>query len=143
MAEEMTRCGGCGYETAQSIGRCPQCGRAVHSPGSVRLRGWAQLLLGVLLVGMMGAVTFNLAPMLARAGEPADGIGARFTGTPEQARFIMWLFGLVLAFGLGSVAAGLWQIATGRNNKWIIAAMLGLFVVLMLAARLTTGSLRG
>jgi hypothetical protein len=114
----------------------------VTAPKNWRVRGWIQLLLGLFLVGFMGLITFNLAPSMLRAGETVGG-GGRFTGTPEQGLLILGLFGLVITFGLGSAAAGLWQIATGRRNNWIFGFMLGLFVILMLAAWLTTKSLKG
>jgi MFS family permease len=106
----------------------------------VRGLGWLQLLIGLFLVGLMGTITYNLAPSLLSPAAPAD--GSRFTGTPEQALVILGLFGLVIAFGVGSIASGLWQIATGRRNKWIFIAMLALFVVVMLTAWLTTASLK-
>lgn len=143
MAAEMTTCGGCGYATAESVKRCPQCGRGVRSPKAVRRLGWLQLLIGLFLVGLMGVTTYNLAPMMLAPGESAGGGGGRFTGTAEQGLLILGLFGLLVTFGLGSVASGLWQIATGRRNKWIIALMLGLFALVMLAAWFTTKSLKG
>jgi hypothetical protein len=115
----------------------------VTAPKNWRVRGWIQLLLGLFLVGFMGLITLNLAPSMLRAGETVGGGGSRFTGTPEQGLLILGLFGLVITFGLGSAAAGLWQIATGRRNNWIFGLMLGLFVILMLAAWLTTKSLKG
>jgi len=137
----MTTCEGCGYVvTAESVNHCPQCGRAVRPPQTGKLRGWLQILLGLFLAGFMGLITFNLAPQMLRPGVAGDG-GGRFTGTAEQGLLIMGLFGLIITFGLGSVAAGLWQLATGRRNKWIMALMLGLFALLMLAAWFTTKSL--
>ncbi len=51
---------------------------------NIRRRGWLQLLLGLFLVGMMGTITYNLAPGLLFPGERlADGL--QFTGTAEQA----------------------------------------------------------
>lgn len=60
------------------------------------------------------------------------GARAQFTGTPEQAQLILGLFGMVIAFGLGSIASGLFQIKTGRRNKWLFILMVLLFVVLIL-----------
>jgi MFS family permease len=113
----------------------------VRPPKNWRLRGWLQLLSGLILVGLMGTITYNLAPQMLRPGVAAGGGG--FTGTAEQGLLILGLFGFLITFGLGSVASGLWQIATGRRNKWIFALTLGLFLLVMLAAWLTTGSLKG
>lgn len=144
MATEMTTtCGGCGYATAEPIKRCPQCGRNVPAPKNWRVRGWIQVVTGLFLVGLMGLITFNLAPSMLRAGETVDSGGGRFTGTPEQGLLILGLFGLIITFGLGSVATGLWQIVTGRRNNWMFALMLGLFALVMLTAWFTTKSLKG
>lgn len=74
----------------------------------------------------MGTITYNLAPLMFGAGK------ARFTGRPEQAQLILGLFGMVIVFGLGSIVNGLYQIKTGRRNKWLFIFMVVLFVVLIL-----------
>ena len=140
MATEMTTCEGCGYWAAEPFNKCPRCGRDARPAKNWRLRGWLQVFLGLFLVGFVGLITFNLAPQMLRPGVAGDG-GGRFTGTAEQGLLIIGLFGLIITFGLGSVAGGLWQIVTGRRNKWILAVMLGLFAIVMLAAWLTTRSL--
>lgn len=111
----------------------------------IRRRGWLVIVLGFLLVVMMGAITFNVAPtMLSGAGSS----GAKFSGTPEQAILILGLFGLVIVFGLTCVASGLWQIVTGRRSIWIIVVVLGLTFLLIVAgsavrSALDRGSDRG
>ncbi len=52
-------------------------------------------------------------------------------GKPEQAQLILGLFGMVIVFGLGSIVSGLYQIVTGRRNKWLFILMV-VFVVLIL-----------
>ena len=105
----------------------------------MRLLGVLQLLVGLFLVGLMGTITYRLAPALAGAAR-ADG-GTGFKGTREQALLIFGLFGLVITFGLGSVASGLWQLVTGRRSRWLFVAMLALFVVVMLYAWFATARL--
>jgi MFS family permease len=107
----------------------------------VRRLGWLQLFAGLFLVALMGTITYNLAPLMLRAGERAG--GARFTGTAEQAQLILGLFGLVIAFGLASMLSGLWHIKTGRRNKWIFFLLLGLVAVLGLITVLVEQSLGG
>ena len=142
MMEESRSCYKCGYVTNEAVGQCPKCGRRLRTAKQVRRLGWVQLLIGVFLVGLMGTITFNLAPLMLRTGEPAAS-GARFTGTAEQAQLILGLFGLVILFGLTSMASGLWQIKTGRRNKWIFILMLALVVLLVLAGWLVRGSRSG
>ena len=140
MAAELSNCYSCGFAGEAVGNKCPNCGRRLRSAKLVRRLGWLQLFLGLFLVGMMGTITYNLAPALLNPVAPAA--GTRYTGTPEQALMILGLFGLVITFGVGSIAAGLWQIATGRRNKWIFIFMLVLFVVVMLAAWLTTAAIK-
>ena len=129
MAAEMSNCYKCGFAGEAAGDKCPNCGGRLRSAKLVRRLGWLQLLIGLFLVGLMGTITYNLAPALLQAGESVD--GSRFTGTPQQAQLILGLFGMVLVFGLGSILSGLWQIKTGRRNKWLFIIMLVLFVVLI------------
>ncbi len=39
---------------------------------------------------------------------------------------------MVIVFGLGSIVSGLYQIVTGRRNKWLFILMVVVFVVLIL-----------
>jgi hypothetical protein len=80
-----------------------------------RARGGVLVAVGLFLVLLMGAIAWNLAPMVARPGEEVD--GSTFTGTAEQGRIIMGLFALVGLFGAVSVANGAWMMATGRRSR--------------------------
>jgi hypothetical protein len=97
---------------------------------TVRRLGWVQFAAGLFLVGMMGAVTFNVAPMMLRPGVEMGG-GGRFTGTAGQALMVFGLFGLLIFFGLTSMVSGLYQAKTGRRNRLIFVIMLGLFGLLI------------
>ena len=140
--EELSSCYSCGHTTSEVATQCPKCGRRLRTAKQVRFLGWLQLLIGFFLVGLMGTITYNLAPMMFPPTE-VRGSGARFTGTPEQAQMILGLFGMVIAFGLGSIASGLWQIKTGRRNKWLFIIMVVLFVVLILFSWFRRAALRG
>jgi len=77
----------------------------------------------------MSTITITLTPMMLSAGtDPAR--GARFTGTPEQATMILGLFGIVIVFGLAAIAAGVFQMITGRRSIVIMVIVIGLAVVL-------------
>lgn len=142
MRDESRSCYGCGLVTYEAAGQCPRCGQQLRTATHVRRLGWVLLVIGLFLVGLMGTITYNVAPLMLRAGEDGSG-GASFTGTWEQALIILGLFGLVIMFGLASIFSGLWQIATGRRNKWIFIFMLGLFFLLILAAWLVPDILGG
>jgi len=109
-----------------SVEKCPKCGTKMRTPKMVRRLGWFLLLIGLFLVGLMGTVTVNMAPALLHPYSP----NSNFTGTAEQARMILRLFAAVIAFGIGSMVNGTYQIVTGRQNGWIKAASLGLALVL-------------
>ncbi len=141
--EESSSCYSCGLVTNEVVTQCPKCGRRLRTARQVRRLGWMQLAIGMFLVGLMGTITYNLAPLLLPTSvAPATG-GARFTGTPEQAQMILGLFAMVIVFGLGSIVSGLWQIKTGRRNKWLFIVMVGLFVVLICFSWYLRSALRG
>lgn len=104
----------------------------MRSSGQIRFLGVVQLVLGLFLIGFMGVITLNVAPLLLNPAPTAG--GARFTGTSQQAQLILALFGTVILFGFGSGLSGLWQIMTGRRNKWVVFVVLGIGVALMVVA---------
>ena len=98
MPRDFYRCNKCSYESNEVIRRCPTCGRATVSSKRLRRLGWAQLLLGLVIVGLMGTVTFYVAPIMLQP--QTAGSSTRFTGTAEQAQAFLLLFGVVIMFGL-------------------------------------------
>lgn len=139
--EELHTCERCGTATRESAGQCAGCGERWRTKKQVRRLGWVQLFVGLFLVGLMGIITYNLTPLMLRAGAREG--GARFTGTAAQAQLILGLFWLVIAFGLTSMLSGLWHIKTGRRNRWLFILLLGLVAVLGLVAWLVQESLGG
>lgn len=132
LVAETRSCFGCGRSAAEPADKCPKCGRRLLTAKQVRRLGWVQFAAGLFLVGMMGAVTYYVAPMMLRPGVETAG-GSRFTGTAGQALTIFVLFGLVIFFGLTSMVSGLYQVKTGRRNRLIFVFMMGLFGVLLVA----------
>lgn len=129
VSSELRRCPKCKYETLDVVRVCPNCGRRLLSVKQIKRLGWVQLILGLFLVVAMGAITFFLAPlMLERVPRPG---GPRFTGSAEAGASVLGLFGLVILFGLTSMAGGLFQITTGRRNKFFLYFMLVLVAVLI------------
>lgn len=108
-------CPKCDFETAESLAKCPNCGRSLQSTKRVRILGWLLVLLGSGLVIFMGGLGIILGGIIAETGRP--GKTTRFTGGPEDVLFIFAIFGLVISFGLASMAGGAWQIWYGRPNK--------------------------
>jgi len=111
---------------------CPKCGGPMRSVGESPARGILLLAIGLFLLGLMGWITLAMLPTLLRPGVEVD--GASFTGTPEQARMILGLFGLVLLFGLVAAANGIFMIVTRRQSWAFIVVTLALAALLLLAA---------
>ena len=130
----------CGYSMEGRAATCPKCGRKMSSSRTVRIYGTVLVLCGLFLLGLMGTITWTMWPMLMQPGAETAG-GSRFTGTADDAEMILWLFALVMLFGLVSLMTGLWQVTTGRRNRWVAIASLGLAAILILYARWTTGAL--
>lgn len=91
--DELRKCYKCGYQTVELLRVCPKCGRRLLSVKQVRRLGWVQLILGLFIVGLMGTITFALAPSLLHPGVPER--GEWFTGTAEQGLSTVGLFGLL------------------------------------------------
>ncbi len=122
-----------------SVEKCPKCGTRMRTPKMVRRLGWFLLLVGLFLVVLIGTVTWNLAPSLLHPYAP----DSNFTGTAEQARLILRLFGVVILFGLGTMVNGTYQIVTGQRSRIITFATLGLAAVLFFVAWTTNRGLGG
>ncbi len=133
--EELRSCLFCGHTSHDNFGQCPVCQRKRRfwTKKQLLLMGWLQLICGLILVGLMGTVTFNLLPSLLRAGQEVG--GQTFTGTPEQANLIILLFLLIITTGLACTLAGLWILIAKRINKWIYLLTFGLCMAVILAGK--------
>jgi hypothetical protein len=139
--EELRSCYRCFYETGAAVAQCPRCGGRMRTAGQVRRLGWVQIVLGLFIVGFMGAITAFVAPLILNAGEPSA-TGSRFNGTPEQALLILGLFGIVILFGLVAMLNGVWQIKYGRRNKWLFIVVMTLAGLLVLLGWVVRTALR-
>jgi len=97
--------------------------------GDPRWRGGALVVVGVALVAIMVAVISATDLQLLFPGRRVG--GTRFSGTPEQGRFILAAFIGLLAFGAAAVAYGVWQMRTGRQDKRVMLAASALLAVLV------------
>lgn len=100
-------------------------------------RGWHVLMLGLILSGLMGAVTWFTAPKLlgAIAGAP----GSTFAGPPIQAFWMLLAFGTLAAAGVAFIITAARMINARSSRLTTIAAILlilagVLFVALCLAS---------
>jgi len=114
-------CPKCDFETTEALAKCPKCGRRLQSATKVRILGWLLVIIGSGLVVFMGGLGIVLAGVIAQSDQP--GSTSRFTGGPEDVLFIAAIFGLVISFGLASVAGGAWQIWYGKPNRKVMVVM--------------------
>lgn len=114
-------CPKCDFETAESLTKCPNCGRTLQSAKKVRILGWVLVALGSGLVVFMGGLGLVLGNIIAKTGQP--GRTTRFTGGPEDVMLMIAVFGLVIAFGLASIAGGVWQIWYGKRSNKVMVLM--------------------
>src|SRR5688572_29070134 len=111
-------CPKCSFETEETLARCPSCGSCLQSARKVRILGWLLLLIGTGLVLFMSALGIYLGSIMAQSGGPGE--TTRFTGGPQDVALIVAIFGLVICFGLASMAGGLWQIIYGKPNRLVM-----------------------
>ena len=128
--KELRTCPKCGYETADVVSKCPKCGRRLLSARQVRRLGWVQVFLGIFLAGFIAIIIYKIGPTMLEPEVP-DASGSRFTGTREQGQMVLALLGLIIVFGLTTLVNGVWQVATGTRNKWILYFGVGLFILLL------------
>jgi hypothetical protein len=98
--------------------------------------GWALAVLGLFIAGLMGIITFNLAPSLIRASThsvPASGTDSGMEYTGGHPMLILGLFGVLILLGLSFMMNGISQIRTGLRNKWMLLSTAVLLVLLIIA----------
>jgi magnesium-transporting ATPase (P-type) len=122
------------------VDACPKCGGPMRIVGESPLRGITLIICGIILVGMMGTITYNMYPSLTHAGETID--GTSFSGNADQARLILILFAAVIAFGLVALANGIFMLVTKRQSKAFVIVSLALAAALIIFAYVAVGSLK-
>jgi hypothetical protein len=130
----------CGITVEGSETKCPKCGWAMRGTRSIRRRGWVLLTCGLFLVLFMGWIAWSLLPTLLRPGVEYE--HGSFTGTRDQARMILGLFGVVILFGAFGTVNALYMIATGRQSRVFVIVTLLLAALVVGAAWFTTRGLK-
>lgn len=119
---------------------CPKCGGTMKSVGESPWRGILLLLCGLFLIGLMGAILYNMYPTLTHPGDTIG--GSTFTGTADQARSTLLLFAAVIVFGLVATANGVYMLVTRQQSKVFVFATLGIAAILLIIAFVTMGKLK-
>jgi len=120
------------------VGICPKCGGPMRSVGESPIRGIVLLVIGLFLLALMGTITSWMAPTLTRPGVEIE--GSSFSGTAEQGRMILGLFGLILLFGLVAAVNGLFMIVTRRQSMAFVFVTLGLAALIVIVGFVFIGT---
>jgi hypothetical protein len=131
-SEDLSTCLSCGFETYRLQSQCPKCGGPLLSRRWSRRTGVVMVVCGLLITAIIGVVLYYLMPLLLHPGVEID--GSRFDATPRFALGVLGILGVVLSFGVISLGYGAWQIKTGRRNKKVMSAMMGIASLLMMVA---------
>ena len=126
-------CPKCSFETSEALPKCPNCGSRLQSAKKVRILGGLLLVIGTFLVLVVSTLGVYLGSIISDSNDP--GATTRFTGGPQDVMFIVVIFGLVISFGLASIAGGLWQIIYGKPNRKIIVIVFVIAGVLFVIGR--------
>ena len=126
-------CPKCSFETTEALPRCPSCGSRLQSAKKVRILGGLLIAIGTFLVVSMSILGLYLGSIISNSNDP--GATTRFTGGTQDVMFIVAIFGLVIAFGLASIAGGIWQIVYGKPNRKVIVAVFVIAGILYVIAR--------
>ena len=132
-------CTSCGYNADGEVAACPRCNAPMKVKQEPRTRAVILVICGLILIGIMGPIAVAMLPTLMSAGQQVD--GATFNGTPQQAQMILALFGVVILFGLSSLAYGVYQLIYRRESKAFIVYTLVLAAVLIAVVYFTMASI--
>lgn len=126
-------CPKCSFETSEALPRCPSCGSRLQSAKKVRILGGLLLVIGTILVLFMTGLGVYLGSIISNSDNP--GATTRFTGGSQDVMFIVLIFGLVISFGLASIAGGIWQIIYGKPNRKVIVIVFVIAGILFVIGR--------
>ncbi len=108
---------------------CPKCGGPMRSVGESPLRGIVLLLCGLILLGLMGTIAWNMYPTLTHPGVTVE--GSTWNGTADQAQIVLLLFAAVIVFGLVATANGIYMLVTRQQSRTFMFVSLGLAAALL------------
>ncbi|HKX83800.1 MAG TPA: hypothetical protein VJL58_06260 [Pyrinomonadaceae bacterium] len=129
---EFRQCFNCNYEAVTDQTICLRCRKKkFFRSGNIRTRGIVLLVVGLFLVVFMGAIGVFVALMLLGSMDPES--ARKINNEWFTLIAIYCIFAAVIAFGLNSIVSGLWMIAAGRRNRFLVWVMWALLLVLLVA----------
>jgi hypothetical protein len=130
----------CGRTVDTKTAACPKCGGPVRKVGDAPWRGWVGLVCGLILIGLMGTIVWQIGPGLREAA--ATGTSANFAGTAAQAQAMLYLFYTVIAFGVLAMVNGVYMIVTGTQHRIFIILMILMTALLAFTVYLSMKDLK-
>ncbi len=122
VAPEQRQCFKCGFDAVIGQTVCPRCGKRLFTAQNIRMRGIALVLIGLFLVVFMGAIAIFVGTLLAgAANDPAA--AKKMKQDPFAFLAVIAIFASVIAFGINSIAGGIWMVVFGKRNKFFIWIM--------------------
>jgi magnesium-transporting ATPase (P-type) len=122
-------CFGCNYQAETTETKCPNCQKPLQDESTIRILGGLLMFIGLLLVGVMSAIMLWMNKTMNNPSSTT-----KFTVTSDKKMITFLILGAVAAFGFSAFIAGSYQLFTGKRNKKLIWLMLGLWIVLIVAA---------
>ena len=129
----------CGV-TYEGTGRtCPQCGGTAAVASTMKVRGVAAIVAGLVLVGMMTVLMLALGPQLL--GYSLQGSTTTFHGSSSDGLVVLALFAAIWVFGLVAIISGATMIVKGRRSMALFVLMLPpLLVIVAIVALILNGN---
>lgn len=108
---------------------CPECGNRAVPQKRLKRMGAMQIVCGVLITVLIGAVSFATVPVI---------LTERAAGNPElggaTGLMIIGLFAMLILFGIGAMLAGWSQMRSGRQNWRLLFGLFGIIAIICFAA---------
>lgn len=123
-------CPKCGQFTETVDTKCRRCGKTLQTVKAVKIMGAMLLLIGAALLVSMSWLSVWMYNVISQSGQP--GAQTEFTGSPQMILFIVFIFGLVMTFGLFATLQGIRQIIYGKRSKLLTIIILVLGGIFML-----------
>ncbi len=123
------------------VDACPKCGSTMKIVGESPWRGIVLVVCGLVMIIMIGVITWNLYPSLTNPGVRMPD-GGRWTGDAESARMVLLLFYALIAFGVVALANGIYMLVTRQQTRTFMFVSLGLAAAVLLIAFFTMGTIK-
>lgn len=127
-------CDTCKSKTEVYENRCQLCHQERQDQRKVRIGGAALTIIGLIIIGMMSFIINLINHTIAQSKDPRA--TTKWNASPDDTNLIMTVLYVVLAFGVSGLIAGLWHLVTGKRNKILLFAMIGLGVALTIGAKI-------